>query len=267
MSVASTEPATDISTHPGLERIDQAIADPLARLLAHPLYAAVDRPERLRLFMENHAFAVWDFMSLLMRLQRDVCGTATLWQPAASPELARFINEIVLAEASDVDQRGGYASHFELYLSAMQERGCDSSAINRWTAGLQQDEAWRTVLQNCDVAPATRAFVTHTLELVEQGSAAAVAAAFCFGREDIIPEMFQRLVDTLQAAGENVSELVYYLQRHIELDGDTHGPMSRKLLLHACGEDESAWTDAREAAVRAIEMRIALWDGILAEFA
>ena len=95
-------------------------------LLNHPLYESVQTHENLRLFMREHAFAVWDFMSLLKRLQQIATCCDIPWSPASDASHARFINEIVLGEECDEDGRGGYSSHFELYLSAMEEVEADT---------------------------------------------------------------------------------------------------------------------------------------------
>ena len=50
-------------------------------LLNHPLYRRIDTLPALRLFMEHHVFAVWDFMSLLKELQRRLCCTTVPWAP------------------------------------------------------------------------------------------------------------------------------------------------------------------------------------------
>ena len=91
-----------------------------AALLDHPLYANVASIADLRRFMEDHVFAVWDFMSLLKRLQQDVTCTRVPWFPADNARAARLINDIVIGEETDVDHDGTYVSHLDLYLRAMR---------------------------------------------------------------------------------------------------------------------------------------------------
>ncbi len=85
-----------------------------AALLDHPLYADVASIADLRRFMEDHVFAVWDFMSLLKRLQQDVTCTRVPWFPANNARAARLINDIVIGEETDVDPDGTYVSHLDL---------------------------------------------------------------------------------------------------------------------------------------------------------
>src|SRR5246500_3825867 len=97
-----------------------------AALLDHPLYADVASVADLRRFMEDHVFAVWDFMSLLKRLQQDMTCTRVPWFPADSPRAARLINDIVIGEETDVGPDGSYVSHLELYLRAMADIGAST---------------------------------------------------------------------------------------------------------------------------------------------
>lgn len=240
--------------------------EPLRKqLLNHELYDSVQTADCLRIFMREHAFAVWDFMSLLKRLQQIVTCTAVPWLPPADPTTCRFINEIVLGEECDEDGRGGYASHFELYLQAMDEVGADAKPIRQFVASLQQGVPVEQVLSEAAILPTTRAFVRSTLRLTECGLPHEVAAAFFHGREDIIPDMFDRLVKSLPREGVSVERLVHYLKRHIELDADEHGPLARKLVDNLCGNQRQRQRESDEAASQSISQRIALWDGVLAE--
>src|ERR1700756_518355 len=90
-------------------------------LLEHPVYAEVTSVEDLRRFMEDHVFAVWDYMSLLKRLQQDVTCIKVL--PADNARAARLINDIVTGEETDVGPDGSYVSHLALYLRAMRDIG------------------------------------------------------------------------------------------------------------------------------------------------
>jgi hypothetical protein len=64
-----------------------------AALLDHPIYAGVVSVTDLRRFMEDHVFAVRDFMSLPKRLQQDVTCTRVPWFPAGDTRPARLIND------------------------------------------------------------------------------------------------------------------------------------------------------------------------------
>ena len=55
-----------------VELIEARIASLRDRLSTHPIYSSISKPQHLRLFMESHVFAVWDFMSLLKALQRSL---------------------------------------------------------------------------------------------------------------------------------------------------------------------------------------------------
>src|SRR3979490_1159459 len=90
-----------------------------AQLLEHPVYAEVASLSDLRRFMEDHVFAVWDFMSLLKRLQQDLTCTKVPWFPADNARAARLINDIVIGEETDVDPDGSYVSHLGEYMSFM----------------------------------------------------------------------------------------------------------------------------------------------------
>ena len=64
----------------------------------------------------------------------------------------------------------------------------------------------------------------------------------------------------------NFDNFVYYLNRHIELDGDEHGPLAAKLLSELCGEDEANWKAAEAAARKSLAARAQLWDDVCTAF-
>ncbi|OYW16823.1 MAG: mangotoxin biosynthesis-involved protein MgoB [Planctomycetales bacterium 12-60-4] len=233
-------------------------------LLEHPIYSAVQDLQALQLLMREHAFAVWDFMSLLKRMQQVVTCNQIPWTPAADPEASRFILEIVLGEEADDDGRGGYLSHFEMYREAMRELQADTVPINRFLHSIQAREPWEDALRQCTILPETQDFVRFSLQTALNGQPHEVAAAFFHGREDVIPDMFSRLVETIRGQGAQVERLRHYLQRHIEVDGDHHGPLARRLLNRLCADDPVKMAEAEATACAALRHRIRLWDGVLA---
>jgi hypothetical protein len=212
--------------------------------------------------MQMHVFAVWDFMSLVKRLERELTSNSLPWTPPHSARLARFTNEVILGEESDLGPDGKPISHFELYLRAMDEVGADTTPIRAFTAQVALGAQWQEVLEDLSIPPAVCDFVSQTLSCAIHGSIVEVAATFFFGREDVIPEMFQRLLGLWRNAKTEVPHFAYYLERHIELDGDSHGPWSQEMLTTLAGQAESNWQEATSAAKRAITSRIQLWDSV-----
>jgi Protein of unknown function (DUF3050) len=246
-----------------LQHIQDRLTPLKAGLLTHPIYQEIDRLDSLRLFMEHHVFAVWDFMSLLKALQRLLCCVEVPWLPTLDPLGSRLVNEIVLAEESDDDGQGGFASHFDLYHRAMTRCGANSAPIDGFLGELRNGQSVSAALESVGIAECARCFVRQTFDFIESGNLCAIASAFTFGREDLLPAVFQRIVDKLNVEeGGVLEDFKYYLERHIGLDGEKHGPMANRLLLSLCGSDESCWQVAEQAAVDCLEARQGLWNGI-----
>lgn len=246
-----------------IEQLREAIEPLRQTLLNHPIYQDLGTLPALRTFMERHVFAVWDFMSLLKALQQRLTCVAVPWLPGESPLGSRLVNEIVLGEESDEDGANGFASHFDLYHRAMHGIGASTDAIDRLLAALRQGAPLAQALQQADIEPAVAAFVSHTFDTIHAGDLCEIASAFTFGREDLLPDVFQKIVHELNHAGDGqLDAFEYYLLRHIQLDADEHGPMAARLMQSLCGEDTKKWQAAEGAAVAALESRIVLWDAI-----
>jgi len=245
--------------------ISSAIEPLRTSLREHPLYPRLQTLENLQVFMEHHVFAVWDFMSLLKTLQRRLTCVNVPWVPQGEPAVRALINEIVLGEESDRSPDGRPNSHFELYLEAMHEAGATTTAMDEFICLLCDGVEVEAALAKVRAPECVRDFLAGTFQIIREGKIHAVAAAFTYGREDLIPSMFGELVGSLntQFPGK-VETLRYYLERHIQLDGDEHGELGRQMVASLCGNDPLRWEEAREAAVRVLEQRLALWDGITA---
>ena len=245
----------------------KAQIEPLRQqLIQHPLYSEIQSPEDLQQFMQYHVFAVWDFMSLLKSLQRELTCVNLPWVPIGNANTRYLINEIVLGEESDVDAQGKRTSHFELYLAAMNEAGASTTKIDALIELLQGGTAIQDAINLAGLPAGSLEFVQHTFRLIAEAPIASQAAVFTFGREDLIPGMFMSLVRNLaeQFPGK-VDTFLYYLERHIEVDGEHHSHLAYEMTAELCGDDDQKWLAATEAVSKALKSRITLWDGILNE--
>jgi hypothetical protein len=241
------------------------IREARAELVVHPLYARLESFEDARLFARYHVFAVWDFFSLLKRLQREVSCVAVPWLPRGMSDHARFIHEILIAEESDTAPTGGYTSHFELYLDAMDEIGADRTTIDSFCLGLQSGLDPSAALVEADAPAFVANFVETTLEVAIDGEAHEVAASFCHARENLLADVLMGVRGGLGAELDQAPIFKYYLDRHIALDHEEHGPLAMQLLRELCSGDPLKLREAERVGIEAIRARAQLWDGILAE--
>ena len=234
-------------------------------LTDHPLYTKIQRVEDIHVFMEQHVFAVWDFMSLVKKLQIELTTTQLPWTPSKYPSAGRLINEIVWGEETDLNKDGEIMSHFEMYLQAMQEAGANTQPIQGFLDQLSQGTPIEQVIGESTLTPYVKDFLTFTFSMIATNKIHVIAAVFTFGREDLIPDMFIEMVKNLRKEGVPLKHLIYYLDRHIEVDGDEHGPMALQMIEELCQGDAEKISEAIAAAKTALEMRIQLWDGISKE--
>ncbi|MFV7236808.1 MULTISPECIES: DUF3050 domain-containing protein [Flavobacterium] len=247
-----------------IETINISIEPQKKLLLQHSLYGKVKTIEDLQCFLENHIYAVWDFMSLLKALQAKLTCTTTPWFATENPETRYLINEIVLAEESDLTIDGRRLSHYEMYIEAMEACGADTTGIEDFLSELNSLKNIFVAIKKSNLHPNIKAFLDFTFRVIEEGKSHEIAAAFTFGREDLIPSMFTAILKNFQEnfPKTDLSKLIYYFERHIELDADDHGPMAMKMITELCGTDAQKWSDVEKTSVLALEKRIGLWDAI-----
>jgi len=230
----------------------------------HSLYRELTSLARIRCFLEHHVFAVWDFMSLIKGLQRQLTRVETPWFPVGDARTRRLINEVVLAEESDALPDGRVCSHFELYREAMQSAGADMSPVAVFTEGLERGLPAAQALREARAPLAAREFVAETLDVLERNQPHVLAAVFAIGREQMIPPMFLRVLQALaQSNPEELQPFHVYLRRHVQVDAAEHGPAALEMLATLCGGNPARWKEATAAAISALGSRRQFWDRIL----
>lgn len=244
--------------------INQKIQPQKDILLQHPLYEKVKTIDDLHQFLESHVYAVWDFMSLLKALQSKLTCTTTPWFASANPETRYLINEIVLAEESDLTLDGKRLSHFEMYVDAMKDCGAQTNELENFLQNVTDTQNVFIAIRQSNLHPKIKDFLDFTFRVIEEGKTHKIAAAFTFGREDLIPNMFTEILKNFQQnfPETDLSKLIYYFERHIELDADEHGPMAMQMIDELCQQDALKWKEVEETSIQALERRIGLWDAI-----
>ncbi|MFJ4674876.1 MULTISPECIES: DUF3050 domain-containing protein [Kitasatospora] len=249
-------------SHPGLTALRESIEEVRHEVVSHPMYLSLDSLEKVRTFQQTHVFAVWDFMSLLKCLQRQLTCVTLPWLPDGPTASRRLINEIVLVEESD-ELGDGYISHFELYLDGMARAGADTAPVEAFLDAIRAGRSVAEAAKTAEIPEAAAEFAAVTFRIIEDAPVHCQAAAFAFGREDLIPEMFEQVVRIDDAEGR-LSVFKDYLARHIEVDGEQHTPMAMQMLIDLCGDDTERWEECAATVRTALRARVGLWDAITA---
>lgn len=250
-----------------LESLKSEIEPLRSQLIKHEVYSKITTLEHLHSFMQHHVFAVWDFMSLLKSLQRNLTCVELPWIPVGNANTRYLINEIVTGEESDADEEGNRHSHFELYLMAMKQAGCNTEQMDEMLSMIIKGSKVNDAMNSCGAPEAVKSFVDNTFDVIGTNKAYLQAAVFTFGREDLIPQMFISFVNELHAQSpEKISIFKYYLERHIEVDGDHHSNLAYQMTESLCGNDAAKWGEATHYIKQALQSRIQLWDAIVESF-
>ena len=231
-------------------------------LIEHPLYNSMENLSDIRKFMEVHVYAVWDFMSLVKNLQMNLTCISTPWIPSENSLTARLINEIVMGEETDIDKNEVAKSHFEMYLDSMNEIGANTNKIGDLIELVKQGKDIFNIIQNQDISDEIKDFLNFTFSVIKNNKVHVTAAVFTFGREDLIPNMFIEIVRKIKLENKSVESLIYYLERHIEMDGDHHGPMAMNMIESLCQNNDNKIKEALDSSKLALKKRIKLWDYI-----
>ena len=231
----------------------------------YSLPQAITSTADLRLFMEHHVFAVWDFMLLLKTLQQHLAPSGAPWVPPNHPEIAGLVNSLVAEEECDLlpESLGGplHLSHFAIYRRAMLEIEANTSVID---AVLEQASCGDLAGALChrDIPAPSARFLRTTQALIASGEVHALAAAFAYGRELLVPDLFRGLLDRLNDLELPCSTFRWYLERHIVLDGDSHGPLAETMVLTLAGNDPAAHQTVQTVRRQVLADRSAFWDAI-----
>jgi hypothetical protein len=242
----------------------QSQIEPLRQeIINHKVYGLIRDLDDLKMFMQFHIYAVWDFMSLLKALQNQLTCVSIPWYPTSDADSRYLINEIVVGEESDVDENGIRKSHFELYLDAMNQAGASTDEIHIFLENLKREGQLAPAFLAANTPAAAQSFVNFTFDIIQSGKAHLQAAIFTFGREDLIPSMFYSIINDIHlSVPDKISIFKYYLERHIEVDGDHHSHLALEMTNNLCGDNLNYWEEAQEATIQSLKKRIELWDGV-----
>lgn len=154
----------------------------------------------------------------------------------------------------------------KVYIECMNQANASTENIDLLISKLKNKENIFDIIKSLKISSALKEFLTFTFETIESKKIHNIAALLTFGRENLIPDMFITFVDDFDCNDkEKVSKFEYYLNRHIDIDGHEHGPMSLTMMDELCADDKNKWQEVKQTSIKALELRIKLWNSIYKE--
>ncbi|MBX3356513.1 MAG: DUF3050 domain-containing protein [Phycisphaeraceae bacterium] len=230
------------------------------RVANHHVYSMVVDLESARAFMEHHVWCVWDFMMLAKSVQVGLGCYELLWVPPADTDAVAAINAIIADEEADIGPDGLKHSHFEIYLGAMKEAGASTRSIDAFLSRLRITRDLIPSMLDVGATPPAVRFVQATYKSAT-GPIHARVAALCLAREELVPRLLSTLLTNLPN-DSCLSMFRWYIERHIQVDSATHGPLSATLYSNTVRNDAVVEREALESAIEAIRARGQFLDSI-----
>ena len=145
----------------------------------------------------------------------------------------------------------------------MEEIEAETATINHFVSGIKDLDSIGNYIKKSDLNSAIKSFLNFSFLTIEGWKSHEIAAAFTFGREEIIPDMFIEIIQQTEKTNKiSLDKINYYLQRHIDLDGDEHGPLAHEMIVGLCKNDSKKWEEVIDISKKALKERIQLWDFI-----
>jgi len=127
---------------------------------------------------------------------------------------------------------------------------------------MQGDSTYADLLEGTYIPAIAKEFMNSTRVQVEHEHILVTASSFTFGREALLPSIFMELIkQPMLKDDKRLKKFELYLQRHIELDGDIHSHLAKKLVASIC-RSEKEWNLAENSALTAIKSRLTYWDNV-----
>ena len=239
-------------------------------LFNNKLFEQTFETSKVKIFMDSHVFAIWDYLTILKALQRKLASKNIRLLDQDVPDLPFLINQIVINEEIEEESSQEYLSAlgvYQLYINTMKEIGADINPITNFVESIKNEKYWKDALKETKslyryLPITTYDYLEHNLSVVDYAKIHELAGVFFFGREDIHCK-FNLFLRGNQENAKNFSNLKNFLQRHIDDDAKNKNPILGEYILNLlCKNDETKWKEVETSVIEAIKKRNEFLDGI-----
>ena len=252
-------------------QFQNSIAPFNSKLINHKIYGQISDMRKTKIFMESHVFSVWEYLTMLKALQRELATRDISFLHENVPDLPYLINQIVLNEEIEEESRGEYLSAmglYQLYINSMDEIGADSNPIKYFVDCIKVNKNWNNTIRDTitrfdNIPIQTYEYLNYNLKMIELSEIHELAGIFFFGREDINSKFILLIKSNIEHE-KSLSNLKNIIKRHVDDDSKNKNPILGEYINNIlCKDDDKKWKKVEISVIEAIKKRIELWDGML----
>ncbi|KOY51772.1 DUF3050 domain-containing protein [Polaribacter dokdonensis] len=225
------------------------------------LYSSIENKKDVKSFMENHIFAIWDYMSLMRALENNLRDNSVPWFPSNNGKNLKILYKILDEEEYTIDASGSVKSYFEMYLEAMEEIGANTSDILNILSHSKTinliDEALNLTGMNIESFYYTRFIYT----IIKSQKPHLMAIVFALSKELVSKVLI--LEDFCRKDFSNKYDKTLFLINKLKaVNSKNYNSNAFKLASDFIGEDPQKLMEAKRAALNCVRYRDLHIEGI-----
>ncbi len=249
--------------NPFIESFLQTVQPLRKQIVHHDIFQQLDSLEHLQLFMESHAFVVWEDLSIVRAFQKSKNKDFVPWALRENAAQMRSLYATLLLAEADLDMEGKPQNHLDLYIQAMEEVGANTSKIGLLMRYLEQGVPWVDAVSSLRINPRYKEGIIHLLRHLELAEAHHLYALFGFARLHQIPPLLEATaLDLAEQHPEHVATFVYYLEQARQYMCLQEDVLMAQMLTEQCGQDKEKWDSCTRLVAEVLQWRIKVLDSI-----
>lgn len=229
------------------------------RLIAHPIFHAIQSLSDLHLFVQNHVFSIWSMTALSKSLHQRLSPYKGLWTPPNNPMSTQMANQLLYHFESN-EELGGL-SMLSWYIRAMKECNADTCEIECMLEYVKDFENYLTITNTLE--PSVSQLIEWHIEQVEYADELDLASAILLGNLTYYDNMYSVFHRELSQRFENQAPSCLFLFKQLaRVFSGSQFVFHIAALTELCNNQSRRIEQCIQTGVKAMNRQFIFYDGV-----